>query len=265
MSHDLARAKRYVPMILAAPTLAVMFLTISSPADAERLHVVALDEQNCRESAVTRMPVRTEQLRALVPPRYGLLPGSVPDSSRTLLNTYTCESISVDGAPVVPGPGGPTVVSIWSAIISSRDGITTSGSYLLSYATNNPLLFAKLQQSGLPVAFEPASTVEATEGAGAATLTFALRGPVNYDLTAVATEPTGVAASSSATWFYDSAEGPVTLAFHNSAPAPTVSAVTADFTRFEPYASMAVTSPTPVNMPAFYFHGSWTTVAEPAG
>lgn len=151
---------------------------------------------------------------------------------------------------------------MWSAAITGRDGVPEPDFYLLSYTTNNPVMFAKLQRTGLPVHFAPDSEVTVEAGETTSTLTFTVRGALDYDLTAVTDEPDGQVSPSIGTWYYDGPDGDIRISYQNETPPSSTAAITADFTRVQPMASMATTTLTPVNGFAFYIRGGWFSETE---
>ena len=164
---------------------------MSAPASADTLTSMAAttDEQDCREANVSRA-VLTSRLDPLVPDRYSLLQITAT-ASRLALTTYTCARVSVDGQPVA-GHDKPTTVTIGSAVVTHRDGeqLPTQQQYILWYGTDNPVLFAKLQQTGLPVSFLPGSSGTASSDEGVTTIDWAIRGAgLDYQLQAEGSEP----------------------------------------------------------------------------
>jgi hypothetical protein len=260
--------------ILVAFGLAATVLTLTAvPAIAEdptsTVAAVTTNEQDCHESSVTRA-VLTSKLRELVPARYTLVQVG-PVASRFIVTTYTCSQVSVDGQPVV-GNDKPTTVTIGSAAVSARDGVSAPSQYILWYGTDNPVLFAKLHQTGLPVSFLPRADATITDNGTTHTVRWALRGAgLDYDLTATngpepATDPATGPVTGTTRWWYDGPEGDLLITYTNriaTANAP----VTADFTGNEmlgaPGNLVAQTSLLQISGVAFpYVRGSWASTVE---
>jgi hypothetical protein len=221
---------------------------------------VSTDEQDCRETNVVRA-VLTSGLDPLVPDRYSLLRLG-PSASRFVVTTYTCSRVSVDGQPAV-GHDKSTTVTIGSAVVTSRDGQPLPASqqqYVVWYGTDNPVLFAKLQQTGLPVSFLHGSSATASADAGTTTIDWAIRGAgLDYVEQAVATDPPDEPGASTTTWWYDGPEGDLQITYANQL-ATSTAVVTADFTRNE-LLSEIIAQPAllTINGVRFgYARGSWT-------
>jgi len=250
---------------IAALGLATAGLTalMTTPAAADAFPapaVTSLDEQNCRETNVARA-VLTSGLDPLVPDRYTLRQLTATASS-LVVTTYTCAEVSVDGQPVV-AHDQPTTVSIGSATVTHRDGqpLPAPQQYILWYGTDNPVLFGRLQQTGLPVSFLPRSSVAATFEGESATVDWAIRGAgLDYDLHALATEADAVPVTSTSTWWHDSPKGNLRITYDNLIVRSTA-VITADFTGNELLAQIiALPSLLKVtNVPFVYVHGSWTS------
>jgi hypothetical protein len=250
---------------LAALGLVATGLTLATnaPATAELLSsaVVTTDEQDCRETNIARA-VLTSELDPVVPDRYTLL-RITPTASRFLVTTYTCSQVSVDGQPAV-GRDKPTTVTIGSAVVTHRDGQqlpSQQQQYIVWYGTDNPVLFAKLQQTGLPVSFLPHSSATITSDGAASTVEWAIRGAgLDYDETAVGTEPTAAPPASTTIWWHDGPEGDLRITYDNQL-AVSSAVITADF-RSNELLSHIIALPNLLQIngvPFVYIRGSWTS------
>jgi hypothetical protein len=100
---------------------------------------------------------------------------------------YVCEALSVNGHAA-----RPTIVSL-GVVAVQREGRPTT--YVLWVGTDNPLLFARLQQLGVDAFFIPQSTYTETTnllGQREITVEYVSRGPGGLDYTrnlVVTTEP----------------------------------------------------------------------------
>ena len=251
--------------VIAALGMAAAGLTLATPmpasaADAVPSAVVVTDEQDCRETNVARA-VLTTGLDPLVPDRYSLFQLNAT-ASRLIVTTYTCSRMSVDGQPVV-GHAKPSTVTIGSAAVTHRDGVQlpTQQQYILWYGTDNPVQFAKLQQTGLPVSFLPGSSSTVTSGGGTTTIDWAIRGAgLDYDQQAVATEPVTDPESRTSFWWHDGPKGDLMITYDN-VRALSTAVITADFTDNQ-VLSEIIALPTLLKItgvPFTFVHGSWTS------
>jgi hypothetical protein len=263
--------KRTRTTILAVLGLAATALAVAttSPAAAEdptssSAAAVTTDEQDCHETNIARA-VTTASLRPLVPSRYDLLTPNpaVNTTGRITVFTYTCFGVSVDGQPVV-GRNKPTTVTIGTAAVRTRDGLPLASNeqqYILWYGTDNPVLFAKLQQTGLPVSFLPHSSATITSDGATSTVEWAIRGAgLDYDETAVGTEPTAAPAASTTIWWHDGPEGDLRITYDNEL-AVSAAIITADF-RSNELLSHIIALPNLLQIngvPFVYIRGSWTS------
>lgn len=258
----------YARRTIAALALATagVSLAMSTATAADTLGsaaAVTMDEQDCLEAGVSRA-VLTSGLDPLVPDRYSLFHINAT-ASRLVLTTYTCSQVSVDGQPVV-GHDKPTTVTIGSAVVTTRDGEplpTSQQQYIVWYGTDNPLLFAKLQQTGLPVSFLPRSSVEATSNGAITTVDWAIRGAgLDYDLTAEGAEPVTDPVTSTTTWWYDGPKGNLKITYENLF-VKSAAVITADLTGNELLReivpSPAVLTINGATIPAGFVRGSWTS------
>jgi hypothetical protein len=255
----------HITRTLAALGLVATGLTLATtaPATAEDLPstaVVTTDEQDCRETNIARA-VLTSELDPLVPDRYTLL-RITPTASRFFVTTYTCSQVSVDGQPAV-GHDKPTTVTIGSAVVTHRDGqqLPSQQQYIVWYGTDNPVLFAKLQQTGLPVSFLPQSSATITSDGATSTLEWAIRGAgLDYDERTVGTEPTAAPQASTSTWWHDGPKGDLRITYNNLSAASSA-VINADF-RSNELLSQIIALPNllQINGVAFgYIRGSWTS------
>lgn len=251
---------------LAALALVAAGLALApnAPAGAEDRPSTALvttDEQNCHETNILRA-VLTSQLDALVPDRYTLL-RITPTASRFIVTTVTCFQMSVDGQPAV-GRDKPTTISIGSAVVTHRDGQQLpprQQQYIVWYGTDNPVLFAKLQQTGLPVSFLPRSSATITSNGATSTITRAIRGAgLDYDETAVGIEPTAAPQPSTSVWWHDGPKGDLRITYNNQVASSTA-VITADFRSNEVLSQIiALPNLLQINGSTFgYVRGSWTS------
>lgn len=191
---------------------------------------VAMDEQDCSETNVSRA-VLTTGLDPLVPDRYTLA-RITPTASSLVVTTYTCNQVSVDGQPVV-GQDKTTTVTIGSATVTHRDGQplpSTDQQYVLWYGTDNPVQFAKLQQTGLPVYFLPKSSVDTGTVGSNITIDWAIRGAgLDYDMLVTATQPVAAPVNRTTVWWYDGPQGDLQMTYDNVRTTSTAKIV-ADFT-----------------------------------
>ena len=240
-------------------------LTVSYPAVADESSeeaAVTTAEVGCRETNVPRA-VLTSGLDPLVPDRYTLL-RTTATASRLTVTTYTCSEVSVDAQPVV-GQDKPTTVTIGSATVSHRDGQplpSNQQQYIVWYGTDNPVLFARLQQTGLPVSLLPRART--TVNSGGATITavdWAIRGAgLDYDENAEGTEPVAAPQVSTSIWWYAGPKGDLRITYSNLLAASSA-AITADF-RSNELLSQIVVLPSllQINGASFaYLRGSWTS------
>ena len=238
-------------------------LTTTAPAAAEDLPSTAevtTDEQDCHETNIARA-VLTSELDPLVPDRYTLVQVG-PIASRFFVTTYTCSQVSVDGQPVV-GHAKPTTVTIGSAAVLTRDGqpLPSQQQYIVWYGTDNPVLFAKLQQTGLPVSFLPGSSTTITSAGATTTVEWAIRGAgLDYDEKAVGTEPATAPQASTSTWWHDGPKGDLRITYTNLLAASSA-VITADF-RSNELLSQIIALPNLLQIngvPFGYIRGSWTS------
>jgi hypothetical protein len=142
----------------------------------------------------------------------------------------------VDGAPAVGTQ--PTTVVIGSAVIKARDEVPTSGQYLLWYATDNPVLWAKYQRLGFPVSRIQPDTEFSLEETTNPRWHWNIAGAgLDYRLDAIGNTSTQSPAAPSGNFYFDGPRGDLHLAFTNTA---TVSPATinADFTQLQPFQAL---------------------------
>lgn len=184
---------RLIPTLAAAA--AITFGACLPAANAvgtgeSRRAGTVVSENDCFEVLVVRSVV-TAQVAELVPDRYAL---PTTDTMTLFIYNYTCRSVTVDGHPNV-GEDKTTSVTVGAVQVTSIDGQTPTefSAYVLWFGTSNPVQFAKLQQSGWPVSFQPRtkSTIPAAPAPGdVTTVHFAFRGAgLDYDLTSLVVEP----------------------------------------------------------------------------
>lgn len=169
-------------------------------ATADEHHgVLSLEATDCFQT-LERRPVLLSQVEAYLPDRYEPRPTPTPpypiwggDSSDVTVSVgfsdHVCGTLSVNGHA-----GEPTIVSVGTVFVT-RDGVATE--HILWYGTDNPLLFARLQQLGTNVYFLPQSSYsERYDEAGRREITvrYVDSGPAGLDYTrttTVLTEPVG--------------------------------------------------------------------------
>ena len=237
-------------------------LVTGAPAQAERTRVVTSNE-DCHEVIVPRA-VSTSGLRALVPDRYDLVTLSAT-ASRAYVITLTCESVRVE-----PGgdssPARRTTITLGGADLSARDGATTDDIYLLWYGTDNPEEAAKLRQLGLPVTFQPLTSVSVSKDGATNTLAWDVRGGgIDYRIDAIGIEPSATVGTSGVTWLHDGPEGTVRMAFDNRVRPASTALVSADFSQLEPLVPILASPVRPTGVRFGYIRGDWTLTAEVVG
>ncbi|MBA2953134.1 hypothetical protein GON03_02345 [Nocardioides sp. MAH-18] len=267
----------------AAATAAASALCVSSPATAAPSSM--LHERDCVEVTLPRA-VDSAETRALVPSRYDLTPLVGPNgivAARLWVYTYTCESITVDGVPA-HGADGRSTVSIGAVQVAARDGEPVDGfaTYVLWYATDDPVAFAHLRARGWPAERLTADT-EATLDIGAAGApsagTWRVDAPgVAYKLRAVSTEPAPEPVDGGISFFHDGHRGDLEMAVSNEELATSPAALQADFRRAGPLPDLLL-NPANAVIPAgvginddgiysapmfIYARGSWTSEVRPA-
>jgi len=218
--------------LIAALGLGAAALAIGAPAPAAveghpdvaagRTTLVSTQESGCFEVPVTRAVVLAK-VDPPLPSRYVARAQATNANNGTVsIITNTCEDIRVNrlGNPVdLPDaadqaaepdvdPGRPTITTIGAVPLQSRDGVATTGSYLLWYGTNNRVLFDKLDRIApdFPVFFMPDSVSTVTEATHQ--VLWQIRGEQDYDV------PVTVPADTSAqtkrndvVFYYDTVDG----------------------------------------------------------
>jgi len=234
--------------ILAAATLVVGNLTLpTTTALAEMVTapnpspgVAVTDENDCFELAITRQG-DLAATREAVPARYSLTTVLGGTASALWLHTYTCRDLTVDGQPAVGG-NGETTVTIGSVQVNKRDEDTLTGfnTYVLWYGTDNPVLFAKFQQLGLPARLLPRG-VSATidQGATQSIVDWAFNVPgLTYKVHAVGSVVPLAPPGKISMWF-DGPRADLKLTYLNDAAQPSTLAPTeADLTGVEPLVAL---------------------------
>lgn len=282
----------HITRTLAALGLAATALAVAttSPATAEDdpttatteavtdvgTAAVTTNEQDCHETNIARA-VSAALLRDLVPARYDLLAPNpaVPTTGRITVLTYTCFGVSVDGQPVV-GRDKPTTVTIGTAAVKARDGVTLAATpsanaqqYILWYGTDNPVLFAKLQQTGLPVHFlrpSTGTTTDFTSTGTSNTLAWDIRWPgLDYTQSVTGPEPTvdpATRPATTSTFWFDGPQGDLSVTYTNhtiSTNAP----VTADFRANDVLQPRVLNQGLLVINGSFpYIRGGWTSAVK---
>jgi hypothetical protein len=198
---------------------------------AEHAGEIFTEEQNCFET-IDRRPVPIELVRSYVPAAYipaaftspgppvwpvaGQAVGSVG------FTDYVCESFSVNGHQP-----RPTIISMGVVVLDpAHAGVPPRRLYVLWVGTDNPLLFARLQQLGVNVYFIPRSsyTQVATTAPDGTPRTeiivnYVGNGPGGLDYTRTITATEGVAPTPAdgpaSGWYHLGSKGEVALSFMN--------------------------------------------------
>lgn len=249
------RVRRAIPALLLLPLGAAIAPPVAPPvATAAVPTSVTTDEGGCIEAGYIRGG-NVAAVEALVPDRFmiELLAGTGPARARLFVNEVTCETVDIEGhATYQP----PTTTMIVSAAIDAVDGRPEDGSYVLSYATSNPVLWARYRQLGWPAErLDPSSglVVKAlTDGITEATWTVSGGG---WDVTRMrATEQTTPIADS-ATYYYDGADDRLTLTY-DEALMVAPGRLDGDLSG-TPLAAVAYIPPVFTNFGGGFFRGEW--------
>lgn len=218
--------------VLAACTVCSIGFAVAAgvaaaePAEGidEHVGLIETEETNCFETQ-DRRPVLLAQAEEYVPDRYVVRATPAPPPPAWLGPTgvlvanvgfvdYVCESLSVNGHR-----GVPTIVSLGTVAVT-RDGVNTD--YILWVGTDNPLLFARLQQLGVEAYFIPRSTYSETideQGRRQITVNYigAGEGGLNYTRTiTVLTTPTGPQRTSVGRFYHLGSKGEVYFEYANT-------------------------------------------------
>jgi hypothetical protein len=216
---------------------------------------VTTSEGGCIEAGYIRGG-NVAAVQARVPDRFTieLLAGTGPARVRLFVNEVTCQTVQVDGHASYQRP---TTTMILSAAIDAVDGRPADGSYVLSYATSNPALWARYRQLGWPAErLDPSSGVAIEilpDGATAATWTVS-GGGWDHRTRIQATEQT-TPITDSATYYYDGADERLTLTYDNAMLAG-VGRLDGDLTG-TPLAAVAFIPPVFTNFSGGFFRGGW--------
>jgi len=218
-------------LIAALGLAAAALASTATTATAEPTPTKASTAENdCSEIAITRA-TNAPDAQAVIPSRYGISETN-PGVGRLFVHTYTCQALTIDGQPVVGG-NRPTTISIGSVAVNTLDGTTLAGgfnAYILWFGTDNPVLFAKYQQLGLPVRFlkpDTGTTTTLTTDGAITAIDWAIRNPgINYDVvTKGAIEPPTTTRQGADIFFwYDTGAHDLRLTYHNTAIRPSSSA-----------------------------------------
>ena len=253
--------------ILATLGLAAATLAVAAPAPADTdtapgLYPMATAvEQGCHELIISRGG-NAAAVRAAVPARYTLLNNSAT------VTTYTCEDVTVDGQPNIGS--GPTTTTIGTVGGTHRDGaeLGANSRYILWHGTDNPVLFAKYQQVGLPTQLLHPSTEAAAVETPTSTAAWSIRGKgLDYDITEAI--PTGAPGqppvTPQVTWYHEGPDGTVELALDNNTRQSTA-LTRATLSGLEPLFGLLAnpalaTIPLPNTIPPAlaYITGGWTS------
>jgi len=208
--------------------------------------------------------VSLDKARALVPNRYTLQQASATTARMWIINVY-CNRTSVDEHP----PKRSSTTSYVGIQVSARKpdaGCRIHADrlmYLLSVATDNPVLFAHYRAAALPVQFDRrASSSQTINADGTSTLTWAFTADgLDYTVRAQPAAPLGALQPSTTSYWYDGGRrGDVRILFENLATIPSRVHIVADFTDASTVAS---SSPTPDSRTST--RSSVATTSEAAG
>lgn len=186
---------------------------------------IQTEETNCFETG-DRRPVLFTEVDAYVPDRYAVVSMMAPPPPAWLgdanarvgsvgFQDYVCEGLSVNGHAA-----RPTIVSL-GVVAVRRDGVPAT--YILWVGTDNPLLFARLQQLGVETFFIPQSTYTDAEnllGQREIMVEYVSRGPGGLDYTrnlVVTSEPALDPVPSTGTFYHLGSRGEVRFSYANLA------------------------------------------------
>jgi len=192
------------------------------PVDEHQDHILT-QEHDCFEIG-DRRPVLFTEADAYVPDRYAVVPMAAPAPpawtgapgaivASVGFQDYFCKGLSVNGHAELA-----TIVSL-GVVAVRRDGIPAT--YILWVGTDNPLLFARLQQVGVETFFIPQSTyLETTNQLGQREIVvgYVSRGPGGLDYTrvlTVVTEPPLAPISTIGTFYHLGTRGEVRFSYAN--------------------------------------------------
>ncbi len=159
---------RIVRPVVGAVVAAVALVSApSSTAFSAPAATVTTQERGCTEQAFNRNLIR-DAVDPLIPDDYELTPTSpagAPARVAGLINVVTCSQVTTDGPAAAYFAHHPTTTTfIYSATL--LDGT----SYVLLFATDNPVLAARYGQLGWPVQLlgPKTGTAPGTDAAGGA-------------------------------------------------------------------------------------------------
>ena len=243
----------------------------SAPEHSSRLPgtpLLTYHDEDCTEVAYVRGG-QVETVRALVPERFALrlLPGT-PARTRLLVNEVTCESVGVAAPAAANFPRQVTTIIV-SASVTLPDG--SPGSYVLQYATQNPVQAAAFSALGWRVdRLGPGSSMTvARDGATITRVDLAVQGGGWDHQLAVTTPVTpGIVEESEAAYYRDTPRARLVLCYTNRLSPVATTRLTADLTG-TPLAEVTLVPPVFADFSGFLLVGGWTTtLAEgecPAG
>lgn len=246
------RFRRTIPALL----LLSLGTAIGQPAATAAVPTsVTTDEGGCLEAGYIRGG-NVAAVEALVPDRFTieLLAGTGPARARLFVNEVTCQTVEVDGHASYQRP---TTTMIVSAAIDAVDGRPADGSYVLSYATSNPVLWARYRQLGWPAErLDPSSgvAVEALPD-GVTQATWTVSGGGWDHVTRIQATAATTPISDVATYYYDRADERLTLTYDEEL---LVSAGRLDGDLSgTPLAAVAYIPPVFTNISGGFFRGGW--------
>jgi hypothetical protein len=227
--------------------------------------IIRTQETNCFETG-DRRPVLLADADAYVPDRYTVIPMVAPPPpawtgapgaivAAVGFQDYVCAGLSVNGHAA-----RPTIVSL-GVVAVRRDGVPVS--YILWVGTDNPLLFARLQQLGVETFFIPQSTYTETTnllGQREITVDYVSRGPGGLDYTrnlVVVSEPALAPVPSVGTFYHLGSRGEVRFSYANLADAAARARICFDVADDSLPLDRGITD---FCFPALrtFFRGSWT-------
>jgi len=222
------------------------------------------EEADCYEVTTVRS-VPIDKARALVPDRYTLAQTPTTTARMWIINIH-CDRTSVDDHP----PQRTSTTTYVGIRVSARkatptaDPTPTGFMYLLSIATNNPVLFAHYRAAGLPVQFDRRATSSETVNAdNTSTLAWAFTAEgLDYTVSAQPAAQLGALEPSTTSYWYDNGpRGDLRIRFENLATVASRVHIVADFSDASTVASL-LTEPRFEDINAVFggnfIRGGWT-------
>lgn len=277
VARSLAAAVALLAAAIVAATIGVTpasSITSGGAKIDEHAGEIFTDERDCFET-VDRRPVPIGLVRSYVPDAYTPVvltapgPPIWPNPGQQVGNVgftdYVCKSFSVNGHKP-----RPTIMSM-GVVVLTPTGDPPRRLYVLWVGTDNPLLFARLQQLGVNVYFIPRSSyTEVTTAAADGTqrtqivVNYVGNGPGGLDYTRTITATEGVLPTPpdgpAAGWYTLGTKGEVALSFLNDFTSLGTATVCLDYAPTSIPTQYGLTPFT--NGPCFpalrpFFRGSW--------